>query len=189
MASGKYIKIGERGFSDVYIKPEGVADTSTISLKNKYGFELIGQTNIQCAKPKEREVLSYIERDGEEIGTIAIDPANLMTVKEAFDYYVEFMVFSNSLTSEDIDDMDIPTRISKFTNMFDTFANNRFILWNTYKGQKMIGYYKSLEMTTDDRQKYDNIKDFKTFKVTFRIDKPNQCVYDLNNFYESEIGV
>ena len=99
------------------------------------------------------------------------------------------MVFSNSLTSGDIDDMDIPTRISKFTNMFDTFANNRFILWNTYKGQKMIGYYKSLEMTTDDRQKYDNIKDFKTFKVTFRIDKPNKCEYDLNNFYESEIGV
>ena len=42
------------------------------NIKEQFGFHLVGQSLMQV-KPKQREVISYIEKDGEETAPALID--------------------------------------------------------------------------------------------------------------------
>ena len=185
-----YISIGKRGTSDVIIDcvnldmrafmrtDEAVygrtdIDRKFFSMVRDYGFYPISQSNIYGGQPKARESVAYIELDGEEIGEY------MNNTYEPFDYEVEFMAFTDNMGKDNLiyAEKIINTRIGTLNEFL---ANNgQIILYNTFNGQRIVGYYKGYEITTDERQKWQNIKDFKSFKLQFRINKPNLCKFAM----------
>lgn len=172
--------IGEKFESDIWL----VFDRYILSLR-KSGLHLIDQTNVISLNRKERESNSYIERDGEETGIIN-------TNYESFEYSLEFMMFSNNMNEakDNTNGIHIPHLIDMLLNggLMDDVSSfgglerlREVTLFNFYSGQKIVGYYKSIEETTDDRQKYDNIKDYKTFRLTFKVFEPSKCSFTIDN--------
>ena len=179
--------IGGWNESDVFI----INEDKVISFRLS-GLHLISQDSILNTKRKQRESLSYVELDGEQTGNINYN-------YEPFDYSLEFMMFSDNIdTLEDTEKgLNISNRISQMLTGgktyqeidFNGLENKKEVhIYNFFSGQKIIGYYKSIEETNNGRLQYDNIKDYKTYKITFRVIKPQDCEFYLNNDYLLELN-
>ena len=70
------------------------------NIKSQFGFHLVGQSLLE-EKLKQREVVSYIEKEGEETAPALIDITTNKNPKEAFDYELEFIYFNK--TTEDFE--------------------------------------------------------------------------------------
>ena len=139
------------------------------------GFHLVGQSMIND-KPKQRETISYIERDGEETAPALID--NNKFPREPFDYELEFIYFSKGA-------FDFESKLEFLKNTLtsgstDTFRDSLQIR-NEYTNTKILGYYKGISVSTYDRKKYIGTKDYQEFKVVFRVPKPNMCNFNGTN--------
>ena len=144
------------------------------NIKSQFGFHLVGQSLLED-KPKQREVISYIEKDGEETAPALFDTTTNKNPREAFDYELEFIYFNK--TTEDFE-----AKINAFKD-FLTAGTRPDVLQirNEYTNNKILGYYKGLSVTAYDRRKYINTKDFQEFKVVFRVPKPNKCNFNGTN--------
>ena len=142
--------------------------TTLHKLQNDFGFMLIGQSNIYAPNLKEREITNYIEKDGEETGVASRDTDGKLA-HEPFDYYLEFMYFDNQ-------DFTVTNAINNFKSFVE--GVDELTIVNYYAGVKIIGRYLNIEMTTFDRKKYDNKGDFASFKINFRVAKPNKCNFN-----------
>lgn len=144
------------------------------NIKSQFGFHLVGQS-LLGEKLKQREVVSYIEKEGEETAPALIDTTTGKNPKEAFDYELEFIYFNK--TTEDFE-----AKINAFKDFLSAGTRADVLqIRNEYTNNKIMGYYKSLSVTSYDRHKYMNTKDFQEFKVVFRVPKPYMCNFNGTN--------
>lgn len=140
------------------------------------GFHLLSQSMLED-NPKQRETISYIERDGEETAPALIDSVTNKYPKEAFDYVLEFAYFNK--TDYDFEaKLSILKRILNEGGVPPSATRDTLQIRNEYTNTKIIGYYKGISITTYERKIYDNTKDYQEIKVTFRVPKPNSCNFN-----------
>lgn len=148
-----------------------------------YGLYLIDQDKVIGAKPKQRETLSYIELDGEEVGEYmwARNPA---ISHEPFDYNVTFATFKNSAVLRQGTSTEENIRA-----IINEIERQRVLtLVNTYSAFKCQCYLSDIKLNEESRTQY-NIKDYLELVLTFRVAKPNYCEYGLGNFYSVVDGI
>lgn len=147
------------------------------NIKDRFMFHLVGQT-ILNDKPKQRETIAYIEKDGEYTAPPIIDGGMISSnsindwrnkqPSEPFDYTLDFIYFNKT-------NYDFERRITDFIKFLNANPNSNLIIQNEYTNNKIIGYYKGYQVNSYDRKKYNNTKDYIEFKVTFRVPKPSFC--------------
>ena len=144
------------------------------NIKEQFGFHLVGQSLMQV-KPKQREVISYIEKDGEETAPALIDTLTNKKPNEAFDYELEFIYFNKT-------NYDFEAKISAFEAFLSAGTRADVLqIRNQYTNNKIVGYYKGFSVTSYDRKKFIGTKDYQEFKVVFRVPKPYSCNFNGTN--------
>lgn len=170
----KQYKIGRKGQADILFKAFSSTELLGDYIRSckMYGLHLLSQSDIYFPTPKQRELVSYIELDGEEVGAVSVDNGKL--AYEPFEYWIEFAYFGDTFFNKN----------NFFFNAIEECFGKEIPLWliNTYTGLKLKCYYAKTEINTHERNKYFGLKDFVSMKVYFRIPKPNECNFTLSDF-------
>lgn len=149
------------------------------------GFHLVGQSVINHTQ-KQRETISYIEKDGEDVAPMIngldINVSNeIKFPREAFDYELNFIYFKKNNQSEVIN-YDFESKINLLMRLLSEggvddrqATKDTLRIRNEYSNTKLIGYFKDIKINEYSRKKYVFPREYIDVSVVFRIPKPNKC--------------
>lgn len=182
MAFETVYRIGAKGQADVLLKNKNISNW--ISFR-KRGFYLLDQTNVYFPVLKPREVIDYIELDGEELGTITKDINGIPQAYQAYDYSLEFL-FETDVLSQPVGAGKMGFAGILRNIMTDIERVDELEIINTFTGIKLFCTYSNVEIKEQNRDKYGNLKDIIFIRFKFRVAKPSKCNYILTDF-KSEV--
>lgn len=177
MAFETVYRIGAKGQADVLFRKKENTIANYHSMR-VMGFHLIDQDKIFLPQPKAREVVKYIELDGEETGEFSIERGRI--TREAFDYTLTFAVFDKSEYKTDSESyLRTNDKLDNVLSLIE--AEDMLFLANTYTGMFFECYYKGVNIKEEKRTQY-NIKDYLELSLTFRVPKSNNCFFNIRDF-------
>lgn len=149
------------------------------------GFHLVGQSVINHTQ-KQRETVSYIEKDGEDVAPMIngldINVSNeIKFPREAFDYELNFIYFKKNNQSQAVN-YDFESKINLLMRLLSEggvttggATKDTLQIRNEYSNTKLIGYFKDIKINEYSRKKYVFPREYVDVSVIFRIPKPNKC--------------
>ncbi len=151
-----------------------IGDGDILDTINEHGLVYLSSDTIFSPPLRAFESTTYPETDGENIHPV--------TVFEPFDYKVKFLVKAESgLSNANQKIKAFNSRLYK-ESASDQKEFHRVTFYNDYKKVKIVGYPNLISAVDEDdfwRDSKGRISDVVCVEWTIRVDKPQECDFNL----------
>lgn len=134
-----------------------------INMQTVLKFHLMESPNILNAPQRAYETEVYPENSGVKVHAV--------TTTEQFDYKVKLCFFGTTLAANAA---IVNFYASLFTKSGDLMKAKELVLYNDFKGIKIVGYAKSQDISNTI---FEVAKDVVMFDFVIQITNPNKCVF------------